>query len=366
MPTPVAKILEVGPYPPPLAGWSIRIKFVLDHLQANGHDCRALNIGKSRKIPSDEYITVRSLFDYIWKTCRYAARGYTMHMHSNGDGPIGIALALISAFWGCVFFRRVVMSFHAGIEQTYFPRERSRHLFPFMYLLFKLPKTILCDNEAVRERIIEFGISPDKVIAIQTFGSDYVKGDDVPLPKRVEEYIGRRDPIIYTYIFLREGFHLEAFVSGVRRLAERYPNLGVINAGSVEEFEPPVKERILQQIEDEGVRDYIFFADDLTHDEFLMLARRSKIYLRTPTSDGECASVLEALTLGIPVVASENNTRPESVITYRHNDPDDLCNKVVDVLDHYEEYCEKVVPPAVHDTIAQEAEELIVANLGKR
>ena len=57
----IAKILEVGPHPPPLAGWSIRIRFVQDRLKASGHVCEALNIGKRRRIPSNEYVTVNGV-----------------------------------------------------------------------------------------------------------------------------------------------------------------------------------------------------------------------------------------------------------------------------------------------------------------
>ena len=129
----VAKILEVGPYPPPRAGWSIRIQFVRERLEEMGHDSQALNLGKNRKIPDPRYITVQSGLDYLFKTLRYAARGYTMHMHANGDGPIGFLLTLISAFAGCVFFRRIVLTMHAGTHQRYFPIERSKYFFPILY-----------------------------------------------------------------------------------------------------------------------------------------------------------------------------------------------------------------------------------------
>jgi len=361
-----ARILEVGPYPPPLAGWSIRIRFVRERINELGHDCRVLNIGKTRKIPSDEYLTCCNFFDYLWKCFRHAVVGFTMHPHTNGKGPVGIALALIASAIGCLCFRRVVLSFHAGLEQVYFPRERSGYLLPFMFLLFKLPRTVLCDNEAIREKIVEFGISPDKVVAIRTFGTRYIRSQEVALPEHVEQYVQQHDPLLYTYFFFREGFHLETLIRGLQLLVEKYPRIGIINASSIDDFEPPVKQRIEQLIEVEGVSENILLADDLSHDEFLTLARRSKLFLRTPTSDGESASVLEALASGVPVVASENQARPESVITYRHDNPQDLCQKVTQVLENHREYCDKVVSPTAHDTIEEEAQLLIRENLGAR
>lgn len=362
----VAKILEVGPYPPPLAGWSIRIRYVREYLNRAGHDCRALNIGKMRKIPSEEYITVRNRFDYIWKTFYYAARGYTMHMHVNGDGPVGLLLAMIAAVAGCVCFRRIVLTLHAGIDQRYFPRDRSKHFLPLIYLLFRFSKKIICNNEAVKEKIVEFGISPKKVVPIKAFSTAYVEEQDVSLPSHVEEFFAAQDPVIFTYFFLREGFHLDAFVDGLRLLVDDYPQFGIVNAGALEDFEAPVKERILRQIDEQGLDKHICFSGDLEHDQFLMLARRSKLYLRTPTSDGESSSVLEALTLGVPVVAAENDNRPPSVITYQHKSGEDLRDKVVHVLENHQEVRDQIVKPPVRDTVADEAAVLIQASLGTR
>jgi hypothetical protein len=108
----------------------------------------------------------------------------------------------------------------------------------------------------------------------------------------------------------------------------------------------------------------VCFANDLSHEQFLTLLRRSKLYLRTPTTDGACASVLESLALKIPVVAAENNRRPASVITYDADDPAALCDRVGDVLLNYLAYRNAIVSPPLHDTIDDEAQLLICAAVG--
>ena len=54
-----ASLLEVTSYPPPRAGWGLRVEFLKKQLEAEGHQCVVLNIGTSRAIPSPEYETVR-------------------------------------------------------------------------------------------------------------------------------------------------------------------------------------------------------------------------------------------------------------------------------------------------------------------
>src|SRR5262245_26326116 len=47
-----AKILEIGPYPPPYDGWSMRIWVLKKGLEEAGHVCVPLNLGLNRKRPS--------------------------------------------------------------------------------------------------------------------------------------------------------------------------------------------------------------------------------------------------------------------------------------------------------------------------
>jgi len=83
------------------------------------------------------------------------------------------------------------------------------------------------------------------------------------------------------------------------------------------------------------------------------------MYVRTPSKDGVCSSVLEALSLGVPVVASENGTRPASVITFRPDDAADLAAKVSEVLEREAEVRRALVTPTIRDTVTDEARLLV-------
>jgi len=79
------------------------------------------------------------------------------------------------------------------------------------------------------------------------------------------------------------------------------------------------------------------------------------VCLRTHLSDGVCSSVLEALALGVPVVASENRNRPAGVLTYAGNDPDALAAALDQVLEHRDEVVARLPRVEVRDTLAEEA-----------
>jgi glycosyltransferase involved in cell wall biosynthesis len=66
--------------------------------------------------------------------------------------------------------------------------------------------------------------------------------------------------------------------------------------------------------------------------------------------------VLEALSLGVPVIAAENHTRPAGVITYDPRDPEALASALDDLLSRRSEIASQLQRPDVRDTLTQEAE----------
>src|SRR5690606_18373815 len=89
-----ARILQITSYPPPRAGWGVRVQFLKRYLEKRGHECVVLNIGTSRAIPSEEYETVLGGVDYLRKVWRYSIRGYVAHVHANGTSPKGFLLGI--------------------------------------------------------------------------------------------------------------------------------------------------------------------------------------------------------------------------------------------------------------------------------
>jgi glycosyltransferase involved in cell wall biosynthesis len=120
-------------------------------------------------------------------------------------------------------------------------------------------------------------------------------------------------------------------------------------------MEPDLAARVDARLAQSDLRDRVIRIDDLPHDAFLNALGRSRVYLRTHVSDGVCSSVMESLALGVPVVASENGTRPPGVITYPADDPAALADKLADALTRRDEIAAALPRPEVNDTLAREA-----------
>jgi len=343
------KVLEISSYPPPRAGWGMRIYFLKREMEKQGHVCEVLNTGKGRFLTGRDFIPVFSGLDYVKKVFKYRLKGYLIHMHLNGDSPKGFVLTTLALLISIFTFRRPVITFHAGPVQKYFPQSQAPLLTPLYKLIFTLPRTIICNNEAVKKAIMGYGIKGDKIVPIQAFSKQYLNFEKVELKPEVERFFREHDPVIASYVFFRPEFFIEDMIQAVAKLVKKYPKFGLIIMGS-----EMGSEDIQALIKKLGIENNVILAGDQDHDSFLTILTRSKLYLRTPFKDGIASSVLEALALNVPVVACDNGSRPPSTVTYENRNVDDMAAKVQYVLEHHEQVVKNIVHPEIKDTIQDE------------
>lgn len=347
------KILEISSYPPPRAGWGMRVYFLKKELESRGDICAVLNTGKGRFLTGRDFVPVLSGFDYVKKVFRFRRRGYTVHMHLNGDSPKGFVLTSLALLISLLTFSRPVITFHAGPLQKYFPQSRAPQLNLLYKFIFSAPRHIICNNELVKKAIMGYGINGQKIVPIQAFSRQYLQFKNVELPKLTEDFFARFSNVACSYVFFRPEFFIDDMLIATAQLVEQQPDFGLIIMGS--DLGSDKQKQLVQKL---NIGAHVHFAGDQDHDAFLTIMSRSKLYWRTPVKDGVASSVLEALSLKIPVVASENNTRPQSVITYENSNIEDMVSKVQSVIANPQQARAAVINPVVPDTIGEEIDVL--------
>lgn len=348
------RILEVTSYPPPRAGWGIRVEFLKKRLEREGHTCVVLNTGASRKIPSTEYETVMGGPDFVRKVWRFAWQGFLVHAHANGDSTKGALLAVLAELIAVANGRRPVLTFHAGAIQRHFPRSHAPRLVPLFWLLFLLPRQIICNSEAVRKCIQGYGVPAAKITPIPAFSREYLEFTPVQLPDTLESFLRRYPRVVFTYVRMRTLFYPVTLVKGMALLAQSNPDVGLVICGGLSHSEDDLWHEVQDAIAEHQLSDRICFIDDLDHDAFLTALQRCVLYLRTPITDGVASSVLESLALGVPVVACENGNRPAGVMTYTATDERALAKAVRHVLENRAEVIAGLGRADIPDTLAPE------------
>lgn len=353
------KILQITSYPPPRAGWGVRVSFLKRQLEAEGHVCVVLNTGTSRTIPSPEYETVMGGLDYVRKVFRFSRQGFLVHMHTNGESPKGFVLWALAAGINLLFGKRYVVTFHAGVEQPYFPKSKAPLLTPMYQALFTLADLIVCNSQAVKDRIADYGVNPDKIVPIGAFSRQYLEFERVTLRPEIERFYANYPHVVFTYIRIREGFYLDTLLDAFARVAQARPDVGLLFLGVSADIDPVLWKDVEDRIARYDLSARICVVDDLDHDHFLTALTRSSMYVRTPTTDGVASSVLESLALGIPVVGSENGTRPAGVIRYAASDAGDLAARVLGVLANRAAIVASLPRPEIRDTVRDEVDALL-------
>jgi glycosyltransferase involved in cell wall biosynthesis len=351
------KILHIGNYPPPLCGWAIHLKLVVDEMRRRGYTCQILKINENREIPSPDYVDVQGGLDYLVKLWRYAFRGYRLSMHVNGQSRAGYLLALAAMIVGRLLFRPSYLTFHGGLSQMYFPKRDSFKLRNAFWLLFALAGKITCNSEEIKQAIVEYGIPAQKVSAISAFSSQYLDFEPRSLDAPVEQFFGSHDPVICSYVSFRPEYELETMREAMTRFRQDHPRAGFIWLGFPGKEMPKAEQFVGSWPAQE--RGSLMLLGNVDHDVFLTLMTRSAIFWRTPACVGVSASVLESLTLGVPVVASDNGRRPAGVVTYRETDAADMSAKLAYAMGNLNQIKASLQPNASEDKVGEKVDWLV-------
>jgi glycosyltransferase involved in cell wall biosynthesis len=88
----------------------------------------------------------------------------------------------------------------------------------------------------------------------------------------------------------------------------------------------------LECIRQSSLEGHMLLLGDVEHDRCLSVMGASDLFLRPTLHDGDSLSVREALSLGVPVVASRTGNRPGDVHLFQPGDVDDMVAQALRVL----------------------------------
>jgi glycogen synthase len=323
------KVLLVGPYPPPHGGVSVHVAALRKELREAGVQSAVLDLVPTPDAPppappgiGSQPRRIRGGLDLVRTVFRHAQAGWTVHLHTNGHNLKSwlITLACGAAARSAP---RSIVTLHSGMLPAYRRRgARARRL--LARLSCRWFSWTVCVNREIESTLAGLGVPSHRLKLLPAFIPPRVKSG--LLPADVESWMGRHYPILSTTAFFRSEYGLDLLTEAVARLRSRLPHIGLLVMGSGELREP----RAL--LARRGLHGAVLLAGDLPHDECVKAIARSDVFVRATRADGDSISVREAVSLGIPTVASRVGTRPEGPILFPVGCVDGLVDAIVAAL----------------------------------
>jgi len=250
---------------------------------------------------------------------RHAWRGWTLHLHTNGHNWKSWLLALGSGLagqssGGCI------LTLHSGMAPAYLSAASvwRRRLAGLVCLLYT---RVICVSPAIQTAIVSLGVPSQRTELVPACLK--TERPQVALEPLLKAWIGRHRPLLSTALFFRPEYGFDWLVAGLARLRDRYPSFGCLVMGSGEQRAEA--ERRIQQT---GLEENVLIVGDVAHELCLALMSISQVFIRPTFEDGDSISVREALSLGVPVVASRVGMRPNGVMLFHPGDAEEMVSQI--------------------------------------
>jgi glycosyltransferase involved in cell wall biosynthesis len=313
----MTRVLLVGDYPPPYGGVSVQVAALQARLAALPGTCVAvLDIGSRRRERRPGCLPVRGARPFAAALCAHAARGFTLHLHTNGHNPKSWLVSAACAAAGLANGRRTVVSLGSGSMPGYVGRLRG----PMRALVratVALTGAFIVRNEPSAAALHALGAPPDKVTVLPGFYG--VAPEELGrLPDALTRFWSCHRPLVGVVASVGPEYGLDLLIDATARLRPRHPDLGVVLIG------PDRMEH--------GRPRWALALGELPRPAMLATMNALDVFVRPTYFDGDASSVREALALGVRVVASDTDYRPEGARVFPRGDADALAGAIADAL----------------------------------
>ena len=243
---------------------------------------------------------------------------------------------------GIIFNIQTIGSVRGSLRGTGFKK------LPLIYKWssLRLVQRIIVNTQSINDELIQYGISKDRIIVIKNAVNEYQNYS------KIRNY---KYPVLCTIGNLRYNKNHELFIRIVKSVLEEIPNTKGWIIGQPVQDEPHQKEKLNELIRSLKMNENIELLG--FQPEPLELLKKSDVFILPSYSEGYPNTILEALSVGVLVIASKVGGVPEIIKSgingFMYN-PDDLkgfSKMVVKILRNKKKYNEviKFGLKTVHD-----------------
>lgn len=190
------------------------------------------------------------------------------------------------------------------------------------------------------ELAVRAGAEPSRVHCISHFIAP--QDDGTEAPRGVLEFARHHDPVLLVTGQInprgsKDVYGFSMIPDLARRLARDYPRVGfLIYAYEIQDLGPRPFEQFVEDVRSRGLQDSILV--HRSRGQLWPAMKLARVFLRPSLTDGDANSIREALSMGVPVVASDCLFRPPPTVVFRTSDAEEFHRATLDVLRNHSKY----------------------------
>ena len=322
-----ARVLFIGPSPHVIGGTAAMLNRLIPALEKTGVPCRIFNtkVGNPRGNLRER---IGRLGLFLGLSLRVAwAPEKVVHCHAvNFTNLMGHGFVLLACR---LAHKRSVITLHAGDLQAKFTSGRSRAI---GRAVLGLANVVTSVTPQLSRTVTDMGVSNSCFIAngFQYFpqGTDDTSGE---FPPEISRFIETHSPVIILVGAMDRIYGVDILVRATIQLRRSFSRVGALVI-AFKSDSSTYKVEIADLIDSNRIQDAV-----LIPAPFVQIAeamRQSDVLVRPTLSDGDSIVIREALTLGLPTIASDVGYRPEGVRLFRSEDHEDLARVIEDTINN--------------------------------
>jgi glycogen(starch) synthase len=318
------RVTLIGHYPPPYGGVPTLMAQMEDALAAAGWHVAIFNLGHGD--PDRSNVTN---FGGSWNRVLEVFRLWGAFARSGSDIHHYVSASYRSFWMGSVCLvlarltgRRIVVSLVGGAFPDFVAGLRPPGRW-FARAALGFARALLPCSDAIRVALESLCLDVPMVQLTNNFQTEGgVKGE---LPSDVLSFIEAHSPVVSSTGAAAAEYGLLEAVRGLAILRPSHPDLGyvlVMTRFGNEEYE----ERFRAALEERDLARSTLIVRSVP--DFIALLNASDVFLRSALVDGDSMSVREALSVGIPAVASDAGFRPDGVMLYKRDSAEEMAARL--------------------------------------
>ncbi|MFA6486166.1 MAG: glycosyltransferase [Candidatus Magasanikbacteria bacterium] len=299
-------------FTPQINGVTTSLLLLISGLRAQGHEVYIFAPNNSLKLENQpETNTRRYPSILVWgdqvrlavpmiRAVTVAKLGLDI-IHVHTPGPIGMAGTRVGAKLGLP----LVYTYHTRVERyahyyLHLPSWMEKGTLALIAKRFyDLHDAIVAPSRGIKNELAQYITKPITVIPTGiNIAENQQMTDENFIPKFFKKYnLAPTDQLLITASRISKEKNIQFVIEAFEKIQKSCPNAKLLIAGN-----GPDKESLMNEIKKTNQKSIIFL-DFLKHEQLFALYRLSKAFLFASTTETQGLVVLEALAMGLPVVA---------------------------------------------------------------